>query len=416
MRPIFLAPPLFLLTACLTEVPDTETDELEVLADPDILVQGAQGVIADGGTDDAATVAAGTMVNRSYTIANFGAAALTMPAVPITIGQTTNATCTVSVQPSPFVQPNGTTLAGVRVIPAGAGAFSCAFEIASNDPDENPYNITIVGLATGASVPDLALAGPGGAIADGGTDSVSGAPAGTATVRTYTVTNAGNGTAAFGTLTIGTQNGASCTVATAPPQQLGAGASATFAISITPSASAWSCTFALSSNDPDESPYDVTISAAAFGAVGLVVRYQMTDIEAGAEAPIGVVTVGTARDVTFSIENLGTAPVAFPELHALTVVDQTGVICTPAQRFQMILGTGDRGAFDVHVESRAAGPFACTVRLTSNDAAHPQYDVTISGEGMLATRPRRGCSAGGGGAWGTALVLVAVLLRRRRAR
>ncbi|CAG0977955.1 hypothetical protein PLCT2_01736 [Planctomycetaceae bacterium] len=104
--------------------------------------------IVDGGGDNA-NGAPGTAISRVFTIRNDGFATLNIGA--ITFSNQTNCTVTVSSAPAATLAPTATTTFTLEFTPTAEGAFSFDMQIASDDADENPYNVHIVGTATRAS-------------------------------------------------------------------------------------------------------------------------------------------------------------------------------------------------------------------------------------------------------------------------
>ena len=111
----------------------------------DIVVeQPAVSDIPDGGTRSFGPVALGDSVNLEFTIENIGDEELT--GVTVTPGGVNAAEFSVTIQPnSPVAGPTGSTTFTARFVPASAGAKSAVLYIASNDPDENPFEINLTG-------------------------------------------------------------------------------------------------------------------------------------------------------------------------------------------------------------------------------------------------------------------------------
>ncbi|MBP9893410.1 MAG: hypothetical protein KBG84_16015, partial [Planctomycetes bacterium] len=102
----------------------------------------------DGGGDNAYG-AAGTAIARTFTIRNDGLSTLNIGA--ITFSNQNNCTVTLSTAPATTLAPTATTTFTLEITPTAEGAFSFDMQIASDDADENPYNVHIVGAATRAS-------------------------------------------------------------------------------------------------------------------------------------------------------------------------------------------------------------------------------------------------------------------------
>ncbi|MFZ4594185.1 MAG: choice-of-anchor D domain-containing protein [Verrucomicrobiaceae bacterium] len=116
-------------------------------AQPEISVEQPIGTgIANGGTRDYGIVVAGTSTTHTFAIRNTGTADLT--GLTITKDGADEAMFTVTASPiAPVSGPSGSTTFTVRFAPTTAGAKTAALHIANNDPDENPFDITLTGQA-----------------------------------------------------------------------------------------------------------------------------------------------------------------------------------------------------------------------------------------------------------------------------
>ena len=125
---------------------------------PDVDVKGNNTSIADGdsspsstdGTDFGQTTVGGGTVDRTFTLANTGAAPLNLsgtPKVAITGPQASD--FTVITQPAATIPLGGNSTFTIRFAPAAAGVRSATVSI-QNDSDKNPFDFAIAG--TGAAV------------------------------------------------------------------------------------------------------------------------------------------------------------------------------------------------------------------------------------------------------------------------
>jgi uncharacterized delta-60 repeat protein len=105
-------------------------------------------------TDGAASVAFGSVApggnsSMTFTIKNTGTSNLT--GLGITFDGTNAADFTVTASPtSPVTGPSGSTMFTVRFAPAAVGARTAALHLASNDADENPFDIALTGTGLSA--------------------------------------------------------------------------------------------------------------------------------------------------------------------------------------------------------------------------------------------------------------------------
>lgn len=111
---------------------------------PDIAAKHPDGTaLATGGAQGFGTTVAGTPVSLTLTIANTGDSALT----GLTLTQIgANATdFTVTAEPLAPVPPGSETPFMIQMSAATPGEKTATLQIASNDPDENPYLINLIG-------------------------------------------------------------------------------------------------------------------------------------------------------------------------------------------------------------------------------------------------------------------------------
>src|ERR1043165_4634347 len=151
---------------------------------PEIVVNQPLGTnIPDGGTKSFGNVTAGTTASLSFTILNTGNADLT--GLGITIDGPDSALFTLTVLPFAPVPGPGFATFTVQFSPTALGAASAVLHIASNDANENPFDINLAGTGVppNAAPTDMALSSS--AIPEN-------QPAGTA-VGTFTTTDPDQG-------------------------------------------------------------------------------------------------------------------------------------------------------------------------------------------------------------------------------
>lgn len=137
-------------------------------ADPfvDLDVQRPEATsIEDGGTDDQGTIEPAMMTTLTYTIENLGNVDANITGV--SIANLDNATATATM-PDALLGPNATTTFDVTYQATANGAFSFDLVVASDDPDEAMYTITVTGTADDMVPSDPDAGTVGGA--DAGTD------------------------------------------------------------------------------------------------------------------------------------------------------------------------------------------------------------------------------------------------------
>jgi uncharacterized delta-60 repeat protein len=241
----------------------TDTFVLTVLA-PDIAVeQPFNNNLTDGGTKSFGNVAVGANSSLNFFIKNTGNANLT----GLTISQDgpDAGMFTVTANPTaPVSGPNGTTAFTVRFAPTSVGLKTAALHIASNDPDESPFDITLTGGPP--AEPEIAVERSGVNIADGGSVGFVTATVGSLADVVFTVRNTGSAPLALsGTpvVAVGGTDAALFSVISPPASAVGAGDSTTFIVRYTPlDSSPKTATLSLANNDTDEQPFDLNLTGA----------------------------------------------------------------------------------------------------------------------------------------------------------
>jgi len=110
---------------------------------PDITLKDGSTELPGGGGYVFPDVDRGELADASLTIANDGSAALQIDTISLDTNETYFVTAPTSF---PVVlQPGQSTQLGLRFVPAETGQHSAILNIASNDPDENPFILNLSG-------------------------------------------------------------------------------------------------------------------------------------------------------------------------------------------------------------------------------------------------------------------------------
>jgi hypothetical protein len=241
----------------------TDTFVVTVLGADIAVEQPFNSNIADGGTKSFGNVAVGANSSLNFVIKNTGNANLT----GLTISQdgADAGMFTVTANPTaPVGGPNGTTAFTVRFAPTSVGLKTAAIHIASNDPDESPFDITLTGGPP--AEPEIAVERSGVNIADGGSVGFVTATVGSPADVVFTVRNTGTAPLALsGTpaVVVGGTDAALFNVISPPASAVGAGESTSFIVRYTPmDSSTKTATLSLANNDTDEDPFDLNLTGA----------------------------------------------------------------------------------------------------------------------------------------------------------
>jgi len=239
---------------------------------PEIAVEQPAGTdLVDG---SASVAFAPTLVGtnsaiKTFTIKNTGVSTLTLTAPATTGGNAGD--FVVNTTGTLLSIPTGQeTTFTVTFTPTASGNRTTTLSIANNDTNEGPFEITLTG--TGA-VPEIAIEQPASTlVADGGAKGFGNIALGSPASLVFTVRNTAavdlldpsNGSNSF-TITIDGTDAADFTVTATPTAPVAGGGSTTFTVQFAPTtAGAKTAALHLANNDPDENPYDITLSGAAF--------------------------------------------------------------------------------------------------------------------------------------------------------
>ena len=260
---------------------------------PEIAVEQPAGTnLVDGSaTVPFGTVNIGSNVVKTVTVRNTGGAVLT--GLSVSKDGTNAAEFSVNTAGmSTTLAVNGSTTFTITFTAAVAGSRVAAIHIASNDANENPFDIALTG--SGVTAPEIAVSGNGANIPDGDstpsltdhTDFGNASTVGGMVTRTYTVANTGTANLTLGTVTVGGTNAGNFTVTTQPTSPVTAGSSTTLQVVFDPSATGLrSATLSFTTNDTDETPFNFSIQGTGGLAPEIAVSGNGANITDGDSTP-----------------------------------------------------------------------------------------------------------------------------------
>jgi hypothetical protein len=231
---------------------------------PEIDVQRSTGTaLTDGtGSEGFGKILTGkTTTTATYTIHNAGTDALT--GLAISKDGTHAADFQVSAPSTASLPPGGSATFTVIFKPMAAGTRTCAIHIASNDADENPFDITLAGTGV-APAPEIVVQEPKGkSLLDNRNNRNFGVVpiGGKGKNKVFTIRN--NGTAPLKGIAVkvGGTHARDFTAFAPAKTQLLPGASTTFRVTFKPKAHGnRRAALIIRSNDADENPFDVVLT------------------------------------------------------------------------------------------------------------------------------------------------------------
>jgi streptogramin lyase len=215
-------------------------------------------------------ISVGTSSQKTFTIRNAGNSNLT--GIAVTKDGLANAQYVVSTTGmATTLTPGASTTFTVTFTPTGTtfDARVAAIHIASNDADENRFDIALTGFPL---LPEIAVEQPLGTNLVDGTASLSygGVPLGGSSVKTITIKNPGTGElTGLAVSKTGTASAQYLVDTTGMAATLAAGASTTFTVTLVPTGTSGTRTAAIriASNDANENPFDINLTGLVFSTV-----------------------------------------------------------------------------------------------------------------------------------------------------
>ncbi len=340
--------------------------------------------LVDGiSTNNFGLVNTGTNASHTFTITNSGPVNLT--GLLLTIDGADAAMFSVTTNPAVSIGPNGRTTFTVRFTPASPGVKTAALHIASNDSDENPFDITITGTGI-TTAPEIAVQQPAGTdLVDGvGSKDFGSVIVGANTSLIFTITNSGTASLTGLGITIDGVSAAQFTVTANPVAPVGPNGSTTFTVRFAPtSAGVKTAALHIASNDGDENPFDITITGTGTLAPVPEIAVQQpagTDLVDGVGSKdFGSVIVGANTNFIFTITNSGTASLTGL---GITIDGVSAAQFTVTANPVAPVGPNGSTTFTVRFAPTSAGVKTAALHIASNDGDENPFDITFTGTGL----------------------------------
>lgn len=280
---------------------------------PEIQVERNAVAISDGSFDNQGALVAGQAMPVTYILRNIGAQNLVLGDVAVTAA--VNCAVRFISTNDTVILPTSATQVVLEVTPTVAGSWSCTWSVTTNDSDENPTDITLVGTATASPQAELVVSRSGITVVDGGTDSVVSTLAGVATLLDYTVADTGAlDLTIYAAAVVSGESNCTVTIETNLPGLVASMDNAPLRLWITPSAAgAWSFDLSFTNSDADENPWNVTVS----GTATVPTRYPEIEVRTSSAVVVDdggthtlplAVPSAVAQAITYTIYNLGDGP------------------------------------------------------------------------------------------------------------
>lgn len=351
---------------------------------PDISVEDPNGAVLAAGLSTVGfdQVNRGTSVTKVFTIRNVGTAVLGPISAGFVGGNTGDfffdATPTLSIAAG-----GGSTTVAVRFSPGGNGARSTTLRIASNDEDESPFDIALTG--TGVPVPEIAIEQPSGTGLSDGVSTVNfgSVNRGSTLSRTFTVRNQGTSPLIGVSASLSGEAAGDFSITSVPGNTVNAGSTTTFVVTFNPRDSGTrAALLQVASNDVDENPFDISLTGTGVSVPEIEVVDVVSSqnlIDGSGSVGLGAVNRGSNVTRTFSVRNVGTAPLTgvAASFNGGSAADYS-VIATPTATVE----PGESTEFTIRFAPSAAGGRNTTLRVASNDANENPFDISLTGTGV----------------------------------
>lgn len=147
--------------------------------EPEISVEESATALVDGtSTVNFGTVATNLTVTKTFTIKNTGAASLTGISATLAAGSSAAFSIITPPATAASLAVNASTTVAVRFDPSAVAAFNGTLRIASNDSDENPFDIALTGTGEPTNAPTFTTEPPHRLVQTGAGTSLSATVAG----------------------------------------------------------------------------------------------------------------------------------------------------------------------------------------------------------------------------------------------
>ncbi len=345
------------------------------------IVRGSS--IADGGSDDLGQVSASTGSNIFTYMLDNSAGGDDLVVTGVTFSGQSNVNVSTTASFPITVGPNTAVGLAVNVQPTGNGAFSFDLEIASNDADENPYDITVSGTGTGAD-PEIDLLKGTSSLANGSTDPQGNLAIGQQLSLSYTISNTGTGNLDITSVAISSQSNVSASVtSTSGAQTVTPGSTTGLDLAYTISGGGpFSFDVVVTNNDANEASYTITVEGSgASGSAEIDLQVPAgTSVASGASADVGDRFIGQIQTVTITIENSGPVDLSVSSPVLSNAQNVTGL--TLAGSPSSPVSSGTTTTFAAAFTVQTLGAFSFDVQLSNSDPDEGSYMITVSGTGQ----------------------------------
>ena len=332
------------------------------------------GEINDSGSVNFGNVTVGTSSVRNYQFKNISPT-LIMTGIAFSKNGAHASDFALSAPATNVLLPGGVINFSITFTPSASFTRTAAIHIANSDPNENPYDLNLSG--TGIA-PDIAVSVGGVTMTDGAsTVNFGKVRVGLSGTRMVSIRNTGNTTLSNLSLSL---SGGSYSITPLQVTSLAQNLSTTVTLSFTPQDTFTSTgTLRISSNDSNESPFDIALTGAGVLPYLDVESPPGTPIYDGADlltlsAPVGIpvqrtflmrnVSGGTISGLAVNLDGTGAADFSNAALPG-TTLDPNATM-----------------SFTVTFLPQALGDVSAALHIASDQAFGDPFDIALTGTGL----------------------------------
>ena len=344
---------------------------VRVLEDgPALIVKNSSGtIIGDSSTVNFGSTNVGQAVDQTFTVENNGDETLNITNLNVT-GEGFSL-----IQPAPTsLQPAGEGTFKVRLLSQTGGSKSGEVEIFSNDANDSLLDFNLSGTVNVGDIQILAANGAN--VAENSTFNIgSNVPNNTPRDHTFRIRNTGPAPLTITGITV---SGEGFSLLTSPsfPLQISANDSETFTVRLqSPVGGSKSGAVSISSDDPDENPYNFNLSGSVEGAPEpniAVERVSGATVFPNGTVDLGNTLVNVPIEETFRIRNTGAATLSSIN------VSISGAGYSLVQPPPSSLTAGNSGTFVVGFLSNTIGTKPGVVSIQSNAPINNPFNFNLT--------------------------------------
>ncbi|MEM7735566.1 MAG: choice-of-anchor D domain-containing protein [Deinococcota bacterium] len=361
------------LTNDTSASPFSITIEGRVTAEPapEITVSGSDGAISSGSGFTFDDLPVGEDATETFTVRNAGTAALTLGSVTVS-GD--GFTLSGDLGTTSLADGEETTFS-VRFEGDDEGDATGSVSIDNNDDNENPYVFDLDGTVF-VPQPEIEVLRDGSVISDGGSVDLGTVTTGESVTETFTVRNDGEAELTLDNLAV---SGTGFEISSGlGDTSLDPDGTTTFTIRFNAGDTAGDASgdISLGSNDDDENPFDISLSADVdVPQPEIEVLAGNSLVSDGGTLEINPIATGEAVTLSLTVRNAGTATL---NLEPLEITGTGFSLVNPFG--STTLEPGVDTTFDIRFDAvnRPVGDYSGSISFANNDSDENPYNFTLA--------------------------------------